>query len=67
MLFSFINIGIIIFVSVILTKIIIFAPVTYVCKEYSNLQDSKSILLISDFKIFPNYAFETARFWCTVM
>ena len=30
-----------------------FDQVTFVCKECNNLQDSKSILMIIDFKIFP--------------
>ena len=36
------------------------------CKEYNNFQDSKFIVMISDFKIFPNYAFEIAENWHNV-
>ena len=30
-----------------------FDQVTYVCEKYNNFQDSNSIFMISDFKIFP--------------
>ena len=34
--------------------------------EYSIFQDSKSIFMVLDFKIFPNNSFETAEFWFIV-
>ena len=30
-----------------------FDQVTYVCEEYNNFQDSKSVFMTSDFKFFP--------------
>ena len=35
---------------------------TYVCEEYNNFHDSRSIFMISDFKIF--LIIFSAEFWC---
>ena len=37
--------------------------VTYVCEEYRNFQDSKSIFLTSDFKIFPILLLRQLNYW----
>ena len=39
-----------------------FYKVTYVSEEYNNFQDSKSVFMISDFKI-PSNAFHASEFW----
>ena len=40
----------------------VFGAVTHVCGEYNNFQDSRSIFMIIDFKIFPVMPFETPEF-----
>ena len=37
--------------SKLLNGFLVFDQVTYACEEYNNFQDSKSIFMISDFKI----------------
>ena len=39
-----------------------FDQVSYICKEYSNFQDSKPIFMISDFKIFPKMLLRQLNF-----
>ena len=39
--------------SKLLNGFLVVWPSNLYCKEYSNFQDSKSIFMISDFKIFP--------------
>ena len=43
-----------------------FDQVTCACKQYNNFQDSKFLIMIIDFKIFPNNPFEVVENWYNV-